>query len=205
MIRSRKGTPVAPSGQPDGAAPAPAPHVDHRMPPADDLLAHEATEAVDAAEADHAPLARPSRRLEIVCAAIAVAGSGALFLLARAIEVRNETGGIDPRWWPELLGLGGLALGVLLLVAAVLRPPFDRDDLEAATRQGWFRVGLAVALSVAFVLLWPVLGFLVVTPVFLVAATYLFGGRGWKTLIVFPVLMTGFIYLLFHTLLKVPL
>jgi len=205
MIRSRKGTPVAPSGEPGGAAPVADPHVD-RVPPADELLAHDAAEAVDAAgAADHAPLARPSRRLEVVCAAIAVAGSGALVLLSRAIEVRRETGGIDPRWWPELLGIAGLALGVLLLVVAVVRPPFDRDDLEVATRQGWFRVGLAVVLSVAFVLLWPVLGFLVVTPIFLVAATYLFGGRGWKTLILFPLLMTGFIYLLFHTLLKVPL
>lgn len=201
MTRSRKG---APSGQPDGASPVPASHVD-RVPPADDLLAHDAAEAVDAAEVDHAVLATPSRRLEIVCAAIAVAGSAALVLLARAIEVRNETGGIDPRWWPELLGVVGLALGILLLVIAVVRPPFSRDDLEAATRQGWLRVGLAVVLSVAFVLLWPVLSFLVVTPIFLVAATYLFGGRGWKTLILFPVLMTGFIYLLFHTLLKVPL
>ncbi|MCK6211652.1 tripartite tricarboxylate transporter TctB family protein [Georgenia sp. EYE_87] len=205
MIRSRKGTPAAPSAQPDGAAPVPGPHVD-RVPPAEELLAHDAADAVEAAgEADHAPLARPSRRLEIVCAAIAVVGSGALVVLARAIKVRTETDGIDPRWWPELLGLAGLALGVLLLVVAVVRPPFDRDDLEAATRQGWVRVGLAVVLSVVFVLLWPALGFLVVTPIFLVAATYLFGGRGWKTLILFPVVMTGFIYLLFHTLLKVPL
>jgi hypothetical protein len=204
MIRSSKGATGAPSGQPDGATPVPAPRVG-RVPPADDLLAHDAAEAVDSAEVGHAVPARPSRRLEIVCAAIAVVGSGALLLLARAVEVRNETGGIDPRWWPELLGIAGLALGALLLVVAVVRPPFDRDDLEAATRQGWLRVGLAIVLSVAFVLLWPVLGFLVVSPIFLVAATYLFGGRGWKTLILFPVLMTGFIYLLFHTLLKVPL
>lgn len=162
-------------------------------------------EPLNAAETNHAVPARPSRRMEITCAAIAVAGSGVLLLLARAIEVRQETDGIDPRSWPELLGLGGLVLGLLLLVVSFVRPPFDRDDLEPATRQGWFRVVLAIVLSVAFVLLWPVLGFLVATPVFLVAATYLFGGRGWKTLVLFPVLMTGFIYLLFHTLLKVPL
>jgi hypothetical protein len=204
MIRSHNGVPGAPSEQPDGAAPVPASHVD-RVPLADDLLAHDAAEAVDAAETDHAVPAAPSRRLEIVCAAIAVVGYGAIVLLARAIEVRTETGGIDPRWWPELLGVLGLVLSILLLVIAIVRPPFSRDDLEAATRQGWVRVGLAIVLSVVFILLWPVVGFLVVTPIFLVAATYLFGGRGWKTLILFPVLMTGFIYLLFHTLLKVPL
>jgi hypothetical protein len=203
MIRSRKGAPTAPSGRPDGASPARAPHAD-RLPSVDELLAHDAAEPVDTAD-DHAALARPSRRLEVVCAAVAVVGSGVLVLQARAIEVRSETGGIDPRWWPELLGTAGLALGALLLVVALVRPPFNRDDLEAATRQGWFRVAIAVALAVAFVLLWPVVGFLVATPVFLVAATYVFGGRGWKTLVLFPVLMTAGIYLLFHTLLKVPL
>jgi len=149
--------------------------------------------------------ARASRRMEIVCATLAVVASGALVLLARAIEVRNETGGIDPRWWPELLGTLGLALGAALLVGVLVNPPFDRDDLEAATRQGWVRVVASMALTTAFVLAWPLAGFVVAAPVFLLVAVLLFGGRGWKTLILFPVLTTGFIYLLFHTLLKVPL
>jgi hypothetical protein len=149
--------------------------------------------------------AQASRRMEIVCAALAVVASGALALLARAIEVRNDTGGIDPRWWPELLGTLGLALGAALLVVVLVRPPFDREDIEAATRQGWVRVVASVALTTAFVLAWPLVGFVVAAPVFLLAAVLLFGGRGWKTLILFPALITVFIYLFFHTLLKVPL
>lgn len=192
----------APSGQPDGAAPAP--RDDARTHAVGAVLPEAMLDAV-AEHHDDVPAARSSRRLEIICAALAVAGSAALLLAARAIEVRNETGGIDPRWWPEALATVGLVFGALLLVIAIARPPFSRDDLEAATRQGWFRVCAAIVLAVVFVLLWPVLGFVLVTPVFLIAATYLFGGRGWKTLILFPVLMTGFIYLLFHTLLKVPL
>ncbi|KAE8766128.1 tripartite tricarboxylate transporter TctB family protein [Georgenia thermotolerans] len=189
----------APSGHvPDGAAPS------GRHATGSDTTSG-VVDAVEPAEADHAVLAAPSRRLEIVCAALAVVGSGALYLLARAIEVRTETGGIDPRWWPELLGTLGLALGVALLVVAVVRPPFSREDLEAATRQGWVRLVSAVALSAAFVVLWPLVGFLVATPVFLIAATYLFGGRGWKTLLLFPLITTAGINLLFHTLLKVPL
>lgn len=147
----------------------------------------------------------PSRRLEILCALIAVAGTGALVLLARAIEVRRETGGIDPRWWPELLGMTGLALAAVLLAVALVRPPFQRDDIEAATRQGWVRLVVAVALTTVFVALWPLVGFLVATPVFLCATTYLFGGRGWKALLIYPAALPVFVYLLFHTVLKVPL
>ena len=157
-------------------------------------------EAVDAAQAEdgHAELARSSKRMEIVCASIAVAFCTVLILAARAIEVRNETGGVDPRWWPEVLGTFGL-------VVAIVRPPFDRDDMEAATREGWVRLAAAVALAVAFIFLWPVVGFLFITPPFLVVATYVFGGRGTKTVLLFPALMTAFLYLLFDTLLKVPL
>lgn len=164
-------------------------------------------EAVDAAQAEdgHAELARSSKRMEIVCASIAVAFCTVLILAARAIEVRNETGGVDPRWWPEVLGTFGLVLAALLLVVAIVRPPFDRDDMEAATREGWVRLAAAVALAVAFIFLWPVVGFLFITPPFLVVATYVFGGRGTKTVLLFPALMTAFLYLLFDTLLKVPL
>ncbi|EHR60550.1 tripartite tricarboxylate transporter TctB family protein [Saccharomonospora cyanea] len=145
-----------------------------------------------------------SRPLEIVCASLAVAGTGALVLLARAIELRRETGGIDPRWWPQVLGLVGLALAVLLLLVALVRPPAQRD-VEPATRPGWIRLGAAVSLAVVFVVLWPVAGFLPTAPVFLCAATYLFGGRGWKSLVLYPVVLSGLVFLLFHTLLKVPL
>ncbi len=155
-------------------------------------------------QTDDVVTAPRSRPLEIVCAALAVAGTGVLILFAQSIELRRETGGIDPRWWPQVLGLVGLALAVLLLVVALVRPPAQRD-VEPATRPGWLRLGAAVSLAVVFVVLWPVAGFLPTAPVFLCAATYLFGGRGWKALVLYPVALSGLAFLLFHTLLKVPL
>ncbi|MEB3370058.1 tripartite tricarboxylate transporter TctB family protein [Saccharopolyspora mangrovi] len=149
--------------------------------------------------------ARPSRSLEICCAATALAATGALVLLAKGIEVRRETDGIDPRWWPELLGMIGLALAAAYLVVAVVRPPFPRTDLEAATRRGWPLLVATVSLTAAFVALWPLVGFAVAAPVFLSAMTYLVGGRGWRTLLIYPAVVTALVYLPFHTLLKVPL
>lgn len=160
-------------------------------------------------EADTVPgavdSASPSKVLEVLCAAVAVVVCGLLILGARAIEVRRETGGIDPRWWPELLGIFGLALAIILLLLVIIRPPFDRTDLERATRSGWARLIAAIGLSVVFVVAWSFVGFLVPAAIFLVAATFLFGGRGWRTLLLFPAATTAFIYVLFHLLLKVPL
>jgi hypothetical protein len=153
---------------------------------------------------DGVPTAPASRRLEVGSALGALVFLGALAFLARRIELRAETGGIDPRWWPELLGTIGLVLGVALLIVSVSRP-VPRDDLEASTRSGLVRVAVIVAITAVYLVMWPVVGFLVATPVFLVAVTAVTGGRGWRALLLFPVLTTGFIYLLFQMLLEVPL
>jgi hypothetical protein len=161
--------------------------------PAGDTGAHAATTA------------RPSKPMEIASAAVALLGFTVLIAASRAIELRNETGGIDPRWWPQLLGAAGAVLSVVLLARAVLRAPLERDDVQEATRDGRTRTVLVVILTALYVLAWPLAGFVVVTPVFLLAGTYLFGGRGWKALILFPAGLTAGLYLLFHTVLKVPL
>jgi Tripartite tricarboxylate transporter TctB family len=158
---------------------------------------------VDAAAS--AAEARPSKRMEIASAALALLGFAVLVVLARGIELRAETGGIDPRWWPQILGTAGAVLSLVLLAQAVLRAPAERDGVQEATRDGRLRTVLAVVLAAAYVLAWPLVGFVVVTPVFLLAATYLFGGRGWKALLLFPTALTAVLYLLFHTVLKVPL
>jgi hypothetical protein len=149
--------------------------------------------------------ARPSKRMEIAAAALALLGFAVLVVLARDIELRAETGGIDPRWWPQLLGAAGAVLSAVLLARAVLRAPAQREGVQAATRDGRVRTVLVVVLAAVYVFAWPLIGFVVVTPPFLLAATYLFGGRGWRALVLFPVALTALLYLLFHTVLKVPL
>ncbi|MBD8078604.1 tripartite tricarboxylate transporter TctB family protein [Cellulosimicrobium arenosum] len=192
---------AAPSEQ-DGAVPLADP--EPTAGPASDATARPDLGAGAPTDPDPAPPAPPSRRLEVASALVSLVLLAGLAFLARRIELRTETGGIDPRWWPELLGTVGAVLAVALLVVALVRPS-DRGDLEATTRTGYVRLGASVALTVGYLLLWPLVGFLVATPIYLLALILLFGGRGWRTLIGFPVLTTAFIYLLFHTLLEVPL
>lgn len=149
--------------------------------------------------------ARPSRTMEIVVAAVGLAASLAGLLFAGQVELRAETGGIDPRWWPTVLSIGSAVLSAALLVVALVRPPFDRSDLETISEGGWRRLLLASVVAAGYVAAWQLIGYLPATLVFLALLVWVFGGRGWKTLVLFPVLTTAFTYLLFHTLLKVPL
>lgn len=147
----------------------------------------------------------PSRRLEVVSAAVCLALAVTLYLGARAIDLRTETGGIDPRWWPQVLGMAGIVLSTALLATALLRPPPVADDLQTATRDGRRRLAVGLVASAVLIVLWPRVGFLVAMVPFVAGLTYLFGGRGWKTLVLFPVLLVAFLYGVFDVALSVPL
>ncbi|MGO1315542.1 MAG: tripartite tricarboxylate transporter TctB family protein, partial [Cellulomonadaceae bacterium] len=162
-------------------------------------------ELVPDAVPDDAYVARPSRRLELVIAVACLALSALVVVLASRIMVRHDTGGIDPRWWPTMLGLVALALSVLLLLAAIFRPPFARDDVVAGTREGWTRSMAAMVASGLFVVLWTMLPFMVVLPVYVIGLVAVFGGRGVKALLIFPAVVCTIIHLLFDMLLRVPL
>ncbi len=163
------------------------------------------TEVAEAAAAEEYAPAASSRRLEIIIALIALGLSVLFLVLANHIELRQEVAGIGPRWWPQVLGISGIVISSALLLSVLFRPPFSRDEVESLTGQGLTRALAAAALSVGFILIWPTVGFEVSAVVFLVAVTSLFGGRGWRTLIIFPVVTVAFIYVLFHLVLKVPL
>lgn len=149
--------------------------------------------------------AAASRRLELLCAGAALVLSVGLVLGARGIDLRTETGGIDPRWWPTVLGWVGAVLSAALLAVSALRPVADRGETQSATREGWQRLAIAVGAAVVLIVAWPLVGFIPALAVFLAGLTFLLGGRGWAPLIAFPVITAGGLYLLFAVGLEVPL
>lgn len=151
-----------------------------------------------------APGLPPSRRLEVLTGVIAVALSAVMILLSRAIQVNRETGGVDPRWWPTVLGVVSLVLAVLLVVVALTRS-LSRDDVEPTSRSGRINAVITAAAAVAYALAWPIVGFLPATFVLLLVLTAVFGARSWKVLVFFPLGLTAFLYILFAALLRVPL
>lgn len=146
-----------------------------------------------------------SRPLEIVTAVVIAALTAAIYVLAHGIEVRSEVPGVGPRSWPQGLGIAGLGFSIILFLTSVFGHTADRSDLDRATRTGWRRLLLTVAVTVAFIVLWPLVGFIFVAPLLISAVTAIAGGRTIQALAVYPILTTAMIYVLFNVLLKVPL
>lgn len=158
-----------------------------------------------------------SRRTEIVIALVAIAFMAAAIVLAQGIELRREPSGgqIGARFWPSLLAIVGLALAIWRLVVAIVGTPDDRSDQEVVSAGGYRRLALTVLLSIGFIALWSVRSvvafgfrfelFPVLCALFLLGLLWIYGGRGWKALVLFPTLLTAGIYVIFHVLLRIPL
>lgn len=169
------------------------------------------------AESDEHAGAAASRPLEIAFALVALAVTAGYLYLGTQIPLRQEAapGQIDARFWPLLLGTAGVAVSVALLAIAITRPPQSRDDIERIQPGGVLRVVLTCALTLGYVGLW-ILGsvvafgyrielFPVITAAYLVLLMLLYGQRRWLGLVLYPVAVTVFIYVLFGMLLRVPL
>jgi len=193
-------TAAGPSGRPesDGAT---------HTPSLTEGISVEELALVEEMEREVAALqAKPSRKLEVAIALSLVALCVLGIIGSRLIAVRTETGGIDPRWWPTVMCGVALALSLLLTVIAFTRPPFDREDLEVTNRGGWVRLAWTIVLSALYIVAWTLTGNFVIPSVILLAALmWVYDGRGWKALVIYPIVTVAGIYLLFHTLLKVPL
>ncbi|MFH5821214.1 tripartite tricarboxylate transporter TctB family protein [Georgenia sp. AZ-5] len=150
-------------------------------------------------------IAPASRRLELVIAVLAVALSAVVLVLSQGIESQVDSGGLAPSWWPSVLAGAALAISAVLLILALVRRPAERGDLQAGTRQGWYRVLISSALSVLFLVAWEPVGFVIVCPLYLAALLATYGLRGLRGLLIFPVAITALIYVLFALILRVPL
>jgi hypothetical protein len=149
--------------------------------------------------------APPSRSLEIATASIALALSALAFYFAYNIELRMDPGGINARWWPSVLAISASVLSGILLVVSLTVKEIDRGDVEASNAKGWSRVLKALAVSSLYVFAWSQIGYFVPTLVYLVALLWIFGLRSLVAMGLYSLITTGFIYGLFHYMLRVPL
>lgn len=170
----------------------------------------------EAVESDYQGAA-PSRPLEIAFAAVALAVAVGYLVLTTQISLRREAapGQIDARFWPMVIGVSAVVVAIVLLVVAITRPPMDREDVERLQPGGVMRVALTLVISAVFIAAWS-LGSVIVfgyrIEVFPIAAgllmaalMWLYGHRRWPSLVIYSVVVTAFVYVVFGLLLRIPL
>jgi len=130
---------------------------------------------------------------ELVIGIICMVLGAAVFIAAGNLQTVKL--GIGPAGMPKfvsvLLMVLGLAQTVMALKAGVNPPKFDMDKRAASL------FAVAVAMSVAYVLLVDTIGFLIMTPLLLVGLMVLFGERSIVKMLIISTITTVCIWLLF--------
>ncbi len=105
---------------------------------------------------------------------------------------------------PKILAAGIAIIGVLLIVGSFLlkkegkgKPFFTRSELLVTVA--------LTAISVAYILLLPVLGYLIVTPLLIASILVTLGRRKPLPIVLISVIGTLVLFLLFYSLLRVNL
>lgn len=132
-----------------------------------------------------------------------VAVGATVVLLSQTITVPAIDGQFSPRWWPQV---SGIAIVLFSLAAAVRAVPTSApmDDLDDRRPGGVGRIVCSLGAVAVYGALWHWLDFRLVTVLLVSALVAIGGGRGWAGLVVFPVVVTTVLWLLFSLLLRVP-
>lgn len=183
------------------------------MHSSDPLAPATAPETTD--DGHHA--ARASRPLEITFAAVATAFSVCYLTLTANITLRHAAaaGQMDAKLWPTIIGVTAVAVSVLLLVFAITRPPQGREDIEQHGPHGVLRVTATLVITLGYVALWGVGNVIafgyriqlypIITALYMLIMMLVYGHRRIISLIVYPVCLTAFVYVVFGMLLRIPL
>lgn len=130
-------------------------------------------------------------------------GIAIVLLTEQVREVGNLP--LGPRFWPGMVGWGIIVFGVILLVTFFLRGIKYADVPDEITGWGIGRFFMSAIVAIGYLLTWGLVPFWIPTLVVFVVLLWIYGARGWKALLLFPVIVTAVLHFLFVVALRVPL
>lgn len=113
---------------------------------------------------------------------------------------------IGPRFFPYVAtGIIGF-LSVILIVQSWLQHRSRSTPPRAVFTRGALKaVLISMGIGMSYIVLIPLLGVILVTPLCLAAYFWYFGLRRWMWIVVVPIVLTAFIYVSFGMFMMVPL
>ena len=146
---------------------------------------------------------------ELIFSLLIFVGSLFLYWVTGSFGGRTVLAGaqMGPSFWPRFI-LGSLILlsGIVSvgLIRKIIKEKAWGEKLLTMDR-GKVRFFAAIGLSVAYLVLLPIMGFIAITPIFMIAFMALLGEKSWGWIIGVSLAMTAVIVVLFTKAMYVPL
>ena len=149
---------------------------------------------------------------EILWSLFLLLGSGYLYFEATQLRQMQEYSAVGPDFWPKLL----LSLLIILSGYRLIKCFFlwkkqrsgetlSDPNIQRTSPHEWFRVGYATLLVVLYIYLLKILGFLVASPLFIIAMMLFINPQKKKIIPIGVVGIMIIIYFLFIKFLYIPL
>lgn len=116
-----------------------------------------------------------------------------------------DRGAPGPGFLPFWVALGVALLGFVAMTRAIVSPSGLAEGEEWPDRRAWKRIGLMLAGFLIFLLTINLLGFIVVTVIFLACVSYLLGMRSLTVLVPLSISMGILVHLIFNVGLRISL
>ncbi len=133
---------------------------------------------------------------------------GAVFLFWETLKFgggQGVGGRLGPSFWPQIVLAGIIIICAGLMVQYLIKTEKGAEGKKATLDLRQLRFLIAVALIVGYLVLLPFLGFIITTPVFMVAFMYLLGEQSAAWILGVSLGMTAVIVVLFTKVMYVPL
>lgn len=137
---------------------------------------------------------------------IVLIGLGALILLLIPSQIQSIPGmetETSPSFLPTVLAVLIMLMGAGLIIQGFLSS--RRDTPPELSRVVVFRVGLSVVLLIVYTVVFPRLGFVVTSGLFVGIYAYLFGSRSMLKIAISMIAVPVIIWLFFELLFRIPL
>lgn len=135
-----------------------------------------------------------------------IIGGVLLLLIPSQIEAPGMATQMSPSFLPAVLGVALILVGLGLMVQAFRIGAAQQGQAGPVfTRHSVFRVALAAVLLIAYTLLFPRIGFVVISGLFTGIYIYLFGMRSILKIVLSMVLVPVGVWLFFEKLFHIPL
>jgi len=144
---------------------------------------------------------------DVIISAIIFAGALYLFFETKTFGSLDVFGGLGPEYWPQfvLVSLMALCMGLAVstIRAAIKEKTLKTPKINFSAEN--VRFIAAATLIASYLGLLPVVGFLVLTPVLMIAFMVLLGERSKAWIVTIPFVLTVGIVLVFTKIMYVPL
>ncbi len=124
----------------------------------------------------------------------------AIFILINALGMPNSSLGLGPGDFPEIISVGLIICGIILLIQGIREKPRKIYSKEAL-----ISIFILIASGLLYVYLVKYIGFLYLTPFLMLLTMYLFGYRKIHYAILISIIFTLMVYYIFYGIFKVPL